>query len=111
MMMAEFSLWDIIRNLITGLEWTVGLSLTAFLFGGIVGVLVLSARIGRFPWLRRVMKGYIELFQGTPLLMQLFLVFFGISLIGLRLPALLPCPIGLTLFTSAYLAEIWRGCV
>ena len=109
--MTEFTLWDIIRNLITGLEWTVGLSLTAFLLGGAVGLLVLSARIGRFPWLQKAMKGYIELFQGTPLLMQLFLVFFGISLMGVDVPAWLAAAIGLTLFTSAYLAEIWRGCV
>ncbi|HSD38050.1 MAG TPA: amino acid ABC transporter permease [Rhodocyclaceae bacterium] len=110
-MMMEFTLWDIVRNLLTGLEWTVGLSLTAFILGGIVGVLVLSARIGRFLWLRKLMKGYIELFQGTPLLMQLFLVFFGISLMGVDVPAWLAAAIGLTLFTSAYLAEIWRGCV
>ncbi|MEC5384339.1 amino acid ABC transporter permease [Uliginosibacterium sp. H3] len=109
--MMEFSLWDIVRNLITGLQWTVGLSLTAFLLGGIVGLLVLAARIGRFPWLQKAMKGYIELFQGTPLLMQLFLVFFGISLLGVDVPAWLAAAIGLTLFTSAYLAEIWRGCV
>jgi len=110
-MMMEFTLWDIVRNLITGLEWTLGLSLTAFLLGGIVGLLVLAGRIGKFPWLRKTMRGYIELFQGTPLLMQLFLVFFGISLMGVDVPAWLAAAIGLTLFTSAYLAEIWRGCV
>lgn len=109
--MMDFSLWDIVRNLITGLEWTLGLSLTAFLLGGIVGVLVLAGRIGKFPWLQKTMRGYIELFQGTPLLMQLFLVFFGISLMGVDVPAWLAAAIGLTLFTSAYLAEIWRGCV
>ena len=55
--------------------------------------------------------GYIELFQGTPLLMQLFLAFFGLSLIGFDVPAWLAAGLALTLWTGAFLAEIWRGCV
>ena len=56
-------------------------------------------------------RTYIELFQGTPLLMQLFLVFFGVALLGVDISPWLAAAIALTLFTSAYLAEIWRGCV
>jgi polar amino acid transport system permease protein len=110
-MMSEFSLWDIIRNLGFGAAWTIGLSLTAFVLGGIAGLLVLAARISHKPWLRKSMRGYIELFQGTPLLLQLFLIFFGIALLGIDVPPWLAAALGLTLFTSAYLAEIWRGCV
>jgi polar amino acid transport system permease protein len=54
---------------------------------------------------------YIELFQGTPLLMQLFLAFFGLALFGLEVPAWLAAGLALTCWSSAYLAEIWRGCV
>ena len=110
-MLMEFTLWDILRNLIDGAKWTLGLSLVAFLLGGAAGLLVLFARIsGKRPlgWLT---KAYIELFQGTPLLMQLFIVFFGISLLGVDVPAWFAAALGLTLFTSAYLAEIWRGCM
>ncbi|MFT3735382.1 MAG: amino acid ABC transporter permease [Rhodocyclaceae bacterium] len=110
-MMMEFTLWDIIRNLGTGAAWTIGLSITAFIFGGIAGLLVLAARISNKPWLRKTMRGYIELFQGTPLLLQLFLIFFGIALLGVDVPPWLAAALGLTFFTSAYLAEIWRGCV
>ena len=110
-MMMEFSLWDLVRNLAIGAAWTLGLSLTAFVFGGFVGLLLLAARIAKAPLLRRFAKAYIELFQGTPLLMQLFLVFFGIALLGVDVPPWLAAAVGLTLFTSAYLAEIWRGCV
>ncbi|MFT4172372.1 MAG: amino acid ABC transporter permease [Rhodocyclaceae bacterium] len=110
-MMMEFSLWDIVRNLAFAAGWTIMLSLVAFAFGGCVGIALLAARIGKFARLRTAAKVYIELFQGTPLLMQLFLVFFGIALFGLDVPAWLAAAIGLTLFTSAYLAEIWRGCV
>ncbi len=107
----EFTLWDIIRNLLTGLQWTVLLSLVAFVCGGVAGLLVMLARISQLSALRILARGYIELFQGTPLLMQLFLVFFGIALLGVDVSAWMAAAVALTLFTSAYLAEIWRGCV
>ena len=56
-------------------------------------------------------RGYIELFQGTPLLMQLFLAFFGLGLFGIDVPAWLAAGVALILWTAAFLAEIWRGCV
>ncbi|GLH31648.1 amino acid ABC transporter permease [Pseudomonas sp. BR1R-5] len=107
----DFTFWDILRNLLIGLQWTLLLSLVAFFFGGLGGLLVLVARISQWPWLRGLARGYIELFQGTPLLMQLFMVFFGIALFGLDVSAWMAAAIALTLFTSAFLAEIWRGCV
>ena len=110
-MMDEFTLGDILRNLSTGALWTIGLSLTAFVLGGLVGLLVLSGRVGRLGWLQTVSRGYIEFFQGTPLLMQLFMVFFGVALLGVDVSPWLAAAVALTLFTSAYLAEIWRGCV
>lgn len=109
--MNDISTWDIARNLIDGALWTIGLSLTAFVLGGIAGLAVLFARIAKAPLPRRLAKGYIEVFQGTPLLMQLFIIFFGGSLIGLEISPWIAAAIGLTLFTSAYLGEIWRGCV
>lgn len=109
--MNDISNWDIVRNLLDGALWTLGLSLTAFVLGGIAGLAVLFARIAKAPLPRRLAKGYIEVFQGTPLLMQLFIIFFGGSLIGLEISPWLAAAIGLTLFTSAYLGEIWRGCV
>jgi polar amino acid transport system permease protein len=107
----DFTLWDIIRNLLTGLQWTVLLSLVAFVCGGVAGLLVMLARISNLTALRMLARGYIELFQGTPLLMQMFLVFFGIALLGVDVSAWMAAAVALTLFTSAYLAEIWRGCV
>ena len=107
----DFTLWDILRNLLVGLQWTLLLSLVAFICGGIAGLLVLLARIAALPAPRLLAQGYIELFQGTPLLMQLFLVFFGIALLGLDVSPWLAAAVALTLFTSAFLAEIWRGCV
>ena len=107
----DFTLWDIVRNLLAGLQWTLWLSLVAFVCGGVAGLLLLLARISENPYLRGLARGYIELFQGTPLLMQLFMVFFGIALFGIDVSAWMAAAIALTLFTSAFLAEIWRGCV
>ncbi|MDH0732880.1 amino acid ABC transporter permease [Pseudomonas sichuanensis] len=109
--MMDFTLWDIVRNLLTGLQWTLLLSLVAFVCGGVMGLLMLLARISDNGFLRLAARGYIELFQGTPLLMQLFVVFFGIALFGIDVSAWAAAAVALTLFTSAFLAEIWRGCV
>ena len=107
----EFTLWDILRNLLFAAEWTIVLSLAGFLFGGIAGGLLLAVRLAKLAPLRMAAKLYIEVFQGTPLLMQLFLVFFGLPLLGIDVQPWLAAGLGLTLSASAYLAEIWRGCV
>ncbi|EPL14709.1 amino acid ABC transporter permease [Pseudomonas sp. CF161] len=109
--MSDFTFWDILRNLLSGLQWTLALSLVAFIGGGLIGLLIMTLRISAKAFPRGFARLYIELFQGTPLLMQLFLVFFGIALLGIDISAWLAAAIALTLFTSAYLAEIWRGCV
>ncbi|WP_211461489.1 amino acid ABC transporter permease [Collimonas silvisoli] len=109
--MISFSLWDIVRNLLLALRWTVLLSLASFALGGMLGLIVLFLRTSKQAWLQRLTKMYIELFQGTPLLMQLFLAFFGLALFGLEVPAWLAAGLALTCWSSAYLAEIWRGCV
>lgn len=109
--MMSFSMWDIIRNLLIGGGLTLLLSAAAFVLGGLAGLLVLFARIAKHRPPRGLAQIYIELFQGTPLLLQLFTLYFGLSLFGLDIPAWLAAGLGLMLFTSAYLAEIWRGCV
>jgi len=110
-MFVQFTTWDIVRNLLEAGKWTLALSLIAFVLGGLVGLAILFARISKNRLLQAFTKGYIEVFQGTPLLMQLFIVFFGLSLLGVDVSPWIAAAVGLTLFTSAYLAEIWRGCV
>lgn len=109
--MVEFSVWDIFRNLLLAARWTVALSLIAFIGGGLVGLALLVARLAPFPWAGRLVAGYVQLFQGTPLLMQLFLAYFGIALFGINTSPWAAAAVALTLYTSAFLAEIWRGCV
>ncbi len=109
--MVDFTLWDIVRNLLLAARWTVALTLVAFIGGGVVGLLLLVARVARWPGAERAVAMYVQLFQGTPLLMQLFLAYFGLALLGLKVPAWAAAALALTLYTSAFLCEIWRGCV
>ena len=109
--MVEFSIWDILRNLLGAARWTVGLSLIAFVGGGVVGALLLFLRLSGGRLAERLIGLYVQLFQGTPLLMQLFLAYFGIALVGIEVSAWTAASVALTLYTSAFLTEIWRGCV
>ncbi len=109
--MIEFSIWDMLRGLLLAARWTLALSAIAFVCGGLVALALLVVRVGRVSWAARAVALYIEVFQGTPLLMQLFLVFFGLPLLGLNVSPWVAAAVCLTLYTSAYLTEIWRGCV
>ncbi|MBP2231065.1 amino acid ABC transporter permease [Azospirillum agricola] len=97
--------------LMHGLSWTVLLAAIAFVGGGIGGLGVALARTSTSLVARRITAGYIAVFQGTPLLMQLFVVYYGLGLLGLNLPAWLAVAIGFTLHASAFLGEIWRGAI
>lgn len=109
--MIEFSTWDILRNLLLATRWTVLLSLVSFAGGGLVALLLLFMRISRKKSMRAFACYYVELFQGTPLLMQLFIAFFGLGLFGIDVPAWLAAGLTLILWAAAFLTEIWRGCV
>ena len=109
--MTDFTLWDIARNLLLAARWTLLLSGIAFAGGGFFGLVLLVIRIGRYKWARTAVKLYVELFQSTPLLMQLFLVYFGLPLLAIDVSAWLAAAVCLTLYSSAFLTDIWRGCV
>lgn len=95
--------------LLAGLGWTIALSAIAFIGGGIVGLAIALMRTSSVAALRLVAYLYIEVFQGTPLLMQLFVIYYGVALVGLDVNAWVAAAIGLTAHASAFLGEIWRG--
>ncbi|MBD3845051.1 polar amino acid transport system permease protein [Bosea sp. OAE752] len=97
--------------IIMAVRWTLLLSLVAFLGGALGGALVALARSGEYKWLRFASAGYIKLFQGTPLLMQLFLAFFVPGLFGWSVDPWTAAALGLSLHASAFLGEIWRGAI
>lgn len=100
-----------ILYLLIGAGWTVALSCFAFIGGVVVGGLLAVARISRFAPARYLAAAYIYIVQGTPLLMQLFIAYFGLSILGFNLPALIAAASVLTVYSSAFLADIWRGCL
>ena len=97
--------------LLEAARWTVLLSLIAFLGGAVVGLPLALMRLSRVGLLRGIASGYIQLIQGTPLLIVLFLSYFGLGILGYKLIPLVAAGISLTLYAAAFLGEIWRGCI
>lgn len=95
-----------------GALWTIGLSAIAFIGGSILGLILALARISSSRALVRISSVYIQIVQGTPLLVTLFLIYFGIAVLGFdNLPGIVAAGAGLIIYSSAFLAEIWRGCL
>ncbi|WP_428412677.1 amino acid ABC transporter permease [Pararhizobium sp.] len=109
-MIREFG-WNEFLFLLEGARWTVVLSLLAFTVGGALGLAVALGRTSKWKLLRILMATYIQIFQGTPLLIQLFFVYFGLPLLGFKVDVWVALTIGLSLHTSAFLGEIWRGSI
>jgi len=97
--------------LLQGLKWTVMLSAVAFAGGTVSGLAVALTRTAERRWLQRLTAAYIAVFQGTPLLMQLFVVYYALALAGFNLEAWQAVAIAFTLHASAFLGEIWRGSI
>ena len=107
----SISVIDILWFLLAAARWTLLLSVIAFAGGGIGALLLLLLRYGRPNIGVRFMNLYVEVLQGTPLLLLLFMVFFGLPLLNIDVSPILAAAVGLTLYASAFLSEIWRGCV
>lgn len=90
-------------------RWTVLLTLASLFFGAFIGLFFAVLRILPFRPARWLAIGYINLIQGTPVLGQLFVFFFGLSILGLDVGAWTAAVVAFSLYTGAFLAEIWRG--
>ena len=98
--------------LLAALRWTLLLSLVAFLGGGVVGFVIAILRTTHSRVLRLLSAGYIQLFQGTPVLMQLFLFYYGLAVLyDMQVDAWPAVALAFTLYAGAFLGEIWRGSI
>ncbi len=95
--------------LLVSTRWTLWLTLIGFAGASAMGMLVAVASLTKNRLLRLLMSSYVIVFQGTPLLLQLFIIFFVPSTIGITISPLTAAAIGLTLNGGAFLGEIWRG--
>jgi polar amino acid transport system permease protein len=103
--------WPELEFMLMSLRWTALLSLIAFAGGGIVGLVLAGLRVAPSLMARRLVDGFITLFQGTPLLVQLLLFYYGASFLGFTPNALLAAALAFTLNSAAFFGEIWRGCL
>ncbi len=92
-------------------RWTILLSVLAFAGGGTLGLVMALLRVSAARPLRWLAILYIRVFQGTPVLLQLFLVFFGAPLAGISIDPYVAAILGLSLNSAAFLGEIWRGAI
>jgi polar amino acid transport system permease protein len=98
--------------LLAAMRWTLLLSVVAFVGGGAVGVVLAALRTTSSRLQRTLAAGYIQLFQGTPVLMQLFLVYYGLPvLLNVHFDAWVAAALVFTLYSGAFLGEIWRGSI
>ena len=92
-------------------QWTLALSAIAFVGGAILGLIVALMRTSESKGARAAATTFIQIFQGTPLLLQLFLIFFGAPVLGLDINPWIAAGVALILNSAAFLGEIWRGCI
>jgi polar amino acid transport system permease protein len=92
-------------------RWTLLLTVLSLVLGGLFGFVVAIARTSRLAPLRLLAAGWIGLVQGIPVLILLFLAYYGLSMLGFDLPPIVAASISMAFYASAYLGEIWRGCI
>lgn len=100
-----------IPALLKGAILTVELSLLAIMIGFSMGVLIGIVRLAKFVLLRYPAIAYINFFRGTPLLVQLFLIYYGLPQLGLKLGPFAAALSGMALNDAGYVAEITRGAI
>jgi len=101
----------VVPDLAQGIVTTLYLAAVALALGVLIGLPAALARVYGPPWLRRIAIGYIEIFRGTPLLVQLFVVYYGLPELGLTFGRLPAAFLTLGLNSGAYQAEYFRGAI
>lgn len=110
--MSQFSwqaIWDALPDLLAGAGLTIAISASAMLVALVVGMT--AAAISQTPgsFARAIVRTYVEIFRNTPLLIQIFIVYFGLPQLGLRLSPFVSGMLALTLYAAAYNIEIFRA--
>ena len=100
---------EIVLQLAQGIAYTALVTVTCSLTGLAVGLLVACTRRLGFYGLNPLLDAFAYVFRGVPVLVLLFIVYFGLSGIGLKPPPLLAMALSLGLISGAYLSEVFRG--
>jgi polar amino acid transport system permease protein len=108
--MATFG-WPEMLFIFRSAGWTLLLTVVAFAIGGLLGGGLAIMRLSQSRVLRGFASAYILVIQSIPVLMVLFMSYYGLSLVGIELPSFFAASASLAIYCSAYLAEIWRGSI
>lgn len=103
--------WSIVPDLLRGLLVTLEVVVMGFVVAVLIGMLVAVAQRSPSRWLRSLVAAYLSFFRSTPLMVQLYVLFFALPLAGLTLPAVSTGVIGLGLYYGAYIAEAFRAAI
>jgi cystine transport system permease protein len=102
---------DALPLMLQGAAWTLMLAVSAVFFGAIIGTLVAITRLAKVPALSQFAALYVSCMRGTPLLVQLFVIYFGLPSIGIQFDPITAGILGLSLNVGAYLSETLRGAI
>jgi polar amino acid transport system permease protein len=101
--------WSVLPDYLRGLVVTLELTIVGLGMGFVLGLLASLAKVYGRGWARRLAVGYIELFRGTPLLVQIFVLYYGLPGLGITLDRMTSAFLALGLNSGAYQAEFLRG--
>jgi polar amino acid transport system permease protein len=101
--------YDILAQLAQGISYTIIVTLVCSATGLVIGLTLASLRRLNISGVNPLIDIYTYIFRGVPVLVLLFMVYFGLPSVGLKVPPLMAMALSLGLVTSAYLAEVFRG--
>lgn len=97
--------------LLTGAYYTLLITIVSMFFGLIIGLLLALARLKGNRLLSGLAKGYVSIIRGTPILVQIFIIYYGLPDYGITLGPLTAAFISLSINIGAYLSETFRGAI
>ncbi|WP_273341563.1 amino acid ABC transporter permease [Alloiococcus otitis] len=100
-----------IPYVLSGLPYTLGIALISAIFGLMIGLVLASMRISNIKVLNIIARAYISFMRGTPTLVLLFILYFGLPFMNVQLPAVTASIIGFSVNSAAYIAEIIRSSI
>lgn len=101
--------WDSLPFILSGLPMTIELTVVSFLGQNVLGILLTLGQMSHHKWLHFITRTYISFMRGTPILVLLFLIYFGLPYTGWRVAAFPAAAAAFILNGSAYVSEIFRS--
>ncbi|HEP1343547.1 amino-acid ABC transporter permease yckA [Streptococcus pyogenes] len=102
---------DSLGFVLSGLPYTLGISLLSFFTGLFLGLGLALLGRSRQPLIHYFVRAYISIMRGVPMIVVLFVLYFGLPYYGLELPALLCAYLGFSMVSAAYISEVFRSSI